>query len=226
MPKFDGCEIVVLRRDTARRFPVMTKTVYLKVLDSLCDILHIPGGDAGQDWRVGVKEQIEPAIAALQQQLTEQERKVSETKMLINRLCEVAGLPPAYADVGGTSGPSIATLRGDTFYGKVMTTAAREYLQMRKAASLGPTTVRDIYENLKKGGYPFETEDANNAMTGIRQVLRKNSAIFHRLPNGEWGLLAWYERIKQQKQAKAAADAEIDEEDDTIPGLEEAKDAA
>lgn len=159
-----------------------------------------------------MKEQLEPAIAALQQQLTEQERKVIETKTLINRLCDVAGMPPAYADVGSPTGPSITAIRGDTFYGKVLTTAAREYLQMRKSANLGPTSVRDIYENLKKGGYPFETEDDNNAMTGIRQVLRKNSGIFHRLPNGEWGLTAWYERIKQQKAAKtAAADDDAEE---------------
>ena len=150
-----------------------------------------------------MKEQLEPAIAALQQQLTTQEQKVIETKTLINRLCEAAGMPPAYADVGSPTGPSITAIRGDTFYGKVLTTAAREYLQMRKAANLGPTNARDIYENLKKGGYHFETEDANNAMTGIRQVLRKNSAIFHRLPNGEWGLTGWYERIKEsRKQAK------------------------
>jgi hypothetical protein len=156
-----------------------------------------------------VKEQLEPAIAALQQQLTAQEQKVIETKTLINRLCEAAGMPPAYADVGAVSGPSITAIRGDTFYGKVLTTAAREYLQMRKGANLGPTSVRDIYENLKKGGYPFETEDDNNAMTGIRQVLRKNSGIFHRLPNGEWGLTGWYERIKEsRKQAKNAAPAD------------------
>lgn len=62
-------------------------------------------------------------------------------------------------------------------------------------------------------------------MTGIRQVLRKNSGIFHRLPNGEWGLLAWYERVKQQKQAKAAAaDGGDDAGDDAEP--DEEKDAA
>lgn len=225
MPRFDGCEIIVLRRDDVSRMPVRTKTEYLRVVDSLCGILRIPPRPIGQDWRLGMKEQLEPAIAALQQQLTDQEKKVIETKTLINRLCEAAGIPPAYADVGAVSGPSITAIRGDTFYGKVLTTAAREYLTMRKAANLGPTTARDIYENLKKGGYHFETEDANNAMTGIRQVLRKNSGIFHRLPNGEWGLLAWYERVKQQKQAKAAAaDGGDDAGDDAEP--DEEKDAA
>ncbi len=98
----------------------------------------------------------------------------------------------------------ITALRAYTFYGKVLTTAAREYfLAMRKAANLGLTSVRDIYVNLKKGGYPFETED-DNAMTGIRQVLRKNSGILHRLPNGEWGLTGWYERIKESRKAKVS----------------------
>jgi hypothetical protein len=202
-----------------RKVSASTKTDYLKVVDSVCEILQIASVATDQNWRVGVKEQLEPAIAALQQQLTEQERKVIETKTLINRLCEAASMPPAYADVGAISGPSITAIRGDTFYGKVLTTAAREYLTMRKAANLGPTSVRDIYENLKKGGYPFETEDDNNAMTGIRQVLRKNSGIFHRLPNGEWGLTGWYERIKEsRKQAKTSA---VEDDDEEEKGMEE-----
>ena len=165
-----------------------------------------------------MREKLQPAIEALQQDLAELERKANETKTLINRLCEAAGMPAIYADVGvAGSAPTIASIRGDTFYGKSVTTAAREYLEMRKGANLGPASTRDIYEALKTGGFHFETADANNAMTGIRAVMRKNSSIFHKLPNGDWGLLAWYERVKAAKAASkeksADDDVEITDED-------------
>lgn len=159
-----------------------------------------------------MKEKLQPAIDALQQELAEQERKVNQTKALINRLCEAGGMPIMYADAGGGSQPSIASIRGDTFYGKSVTTAAREYLEMRKGANLGPASTRAIYDALVQGGFQFETTDANNAMTGIRAVMRKNSSIFHKLPNGEWGLLAWYERVKAAKAATKEAKAEAEDE--------------
>ena len=164
-----------------------------------------------------MREILQPAINALQQKLRDYERKVSETKALINSLCEESGDPPMYAEVGSPSQPSITSIRADTFYGKVIATACREYLEMRRAANLGPAETREIFEALKQGGYPFETADAANAMTGIRQVLRKNSGQFHRLPNNSWGLTSWYERIKQRKVSlqpdddKDTKDAKLDE---------------
>ncbi len=151
----------------------------------------------------------QPAIQALQTRLSEQERRVIETKTLINRLCEEAGDPPMYPDAGAPSQATITAIRGDTFYGKSVTTAAREYLEMRYTARLGPASPREIFEALVKGGYQFETEDENNAMTGIRAVMRKNSSIFHRLPNGQWGLLVRYPGVKASKDsAKESKGAE------------------
>ncbi len=148
-----------------------------------------------------MRDEFRPAIDALQQDLADLERKVAETKATINRLCELAGAPPLYADVGTPgSQPSIASIRADSFYGKVIVTAAREYLEMRKAAGLGPASPRDIYEALRKGGFAFDTKIENNAITGIRNTLRKASSIFHRLPHGEYGLLKWYPRAKAPKE--------------------------
>src|ERR1043166_1968721 len=151
--------------------------------------------------RLPMREEFRPAIEALQRDLADLERKVNETKTTINRLCEIAGSPAIYADVGATTQPSVTSIKGDTFYGKVLTTAAREYLEMRKAANLGPATPREIYEALVKGGFAFETKVEANAITGLRATLRKNSSIFHRLPGprGEYGLLAWYPRAKRVK---------------------------
>lgn len=148
-----------------------------------------------------MREQFLPAIEALQKDIVELERKIAETKSTINRLCEVAGEAPMYADVqNSTSSASqpLSTIQADTFYGKVITTASREYLEMRKAAGLGPASPREIYEALRDGGFKFDTKIEANAITGVRNTLRKASAIFHRLPNNEYGLLKWYPRAKDE----------------------------
>jgi hypothetical protein len=151
----------------------------------------------------------QPAIEALQQRLAEEEAAVAETKKLINKLCEVAGRQAPYANVDEAATPNITTIRPDTFYGKKLYTAVREYLEMRHAANLGPAGTRDIYDAIVSGGYQFEAADANNAMTGMRAMMRKNSSMFHRLPNNSWGLTAWYENIKAAKRSN-----DDDESDD------------
>jgi hypothetical protein len=94
---------------------------------------------------LAMKDEFQPAIAALQSDLQEIEKKAAETKRAINRLCELAGAPPMYSVTDmESSRPGVTTLRNDQFYGKVMNTAAREYLEMRKAANLGPATPREI----------------------------------------------------------------------------------
>jgi hypothetical protein len=165
-----------------------------------------------------MREEFRPAIEALQKDLGDLERKAAETKATINRLCEIAGAPPLYADVSGGTQPTLAAIRADTFYGKVMTTAAREFLEMRRSAGLGPATPRDIYEGLKKGGFAFDTKIESNAITGVRNTLRKNSSIFHRLPNGEYGLLNWYPRAKAPKPSpvEATGREEEEEEEDSV----------
>ncbi len=49
---------------------------------------------------------------------------------------------------------------------------------------------------MKGGGYKFETASEENAKTGVRNALRTSSSIFHRLPNGHYGLLSWYPSAK------------------------------
>src|SRR5438105_1502039 len=118
-----------------------------------------------------VREEFRPAIDALLKDVLDQERKLTETKGTINRLCELAGAPPMYADIGSSSQPTLGSIRADSFYGKVITTAAREYMEMRKAGGLGPASPRIIYEALKQGGFKFDTKIENNAITGIRNAL-------------------------------------------------------
>src|ERR1700733_3866245 len=84
-----------------------------------------------------MREQFQPAIEALQSDLADLERQVTETKQVINRLCVRAGIDPLYPDATATSTNTVGALRPDSFYGKSITTAAREYLDMRRAAGLG-----------------------------------------------------------------------------------------
>jgi hypothetical protein len=143
-----------------------------------------------------MREDLKPALAELAKKLSDAERTVSETKRMINTLCDISGVAHMYVDADEASRPIVTSMRTDQFYGKVMSTSAREYLEMRKAANLGPAQPREIYEALVEGGFKFDTKSELNALAGLRQTLRKNSSIFHRLPNGRYGLLVWYPNAK------------------------------
>ena len=139
-----------------------------------------------------MREEMKPAIDALLIDLADQEKQVIETKLLINRLCTRSGMEPMFPDAAAASGSgAVGSIRPDSFYGKVLSTAAREYLEMRRSANLGPATPRDVYEALAKGGYASNAKEETTQIVMVRDTLRKNSSIFHRLPNGTYGLLIW-----------------------------------
>jgi hypothetical protein len=147
-----------------------------------------------------------PAIEAFKKMLAEQERKVLETKAAVNALYVAAGEPAPYSlEAEAQATASLTSIKPDTFYGKSINTAAREYLEMRKAAGDGPATPRDVYEALSRGGLKFETKDETNAIIGVRATLRKNSSVFHRLPTGDYGLLEWYPNAKAPKESESSA---------------------
>lgn len=143
-----------------------------------------------------MRDEFKPAIDALVTDLREQERAVARTKEMINRLCELAGAAPMYADASSSDRPAVTAMRSDQFYGKVQTTAAREYLELRHATNRGPASPREIFDALIEGGFKFDTKVEINAITGLRATLRKNSSIFHKLPNGDYGLTSWYPNAK------------------------------
>lgn len=153
-------------------------------------------------------------IDTLERKLTELERKGNALVEVINDLRREDGLPPrgpfggggggSHASGGG--GASITTIKPDTFYGKKMQTAVREYLEMRKVAAGGttnPATPREIYDAITKGGYEFEAKDEATALVSLRSLLRKRTAFFHKLPNGTYGLTTWYPDAKKPKSAAA-----------------------
>jgi len=134
------------------------------------------------------------AIAALERSLGEIERKANALRSAINTLCEEAGQPAKYPNIG-ESGEHVSVstqIQPDTFYGKKQSTAIRMYLDIRKSQGVGPATPREVFEALKTGGYQFETKSEITALIGLRALLRKNTVTFHRLPNGSYGLASWY----------------------------------
>lgn len=146
-----------------------------------------------------MRAELQPAIEALQRDITDLEQQILETKQVINRLCKKSGIDPLYPDATLTA--TGAGIVGDSFYGKPITTAAREFLEMKRATTgSGPATARQVYEALIKGGYKFEARDENIALISVRSTLRKNSSIFHRLPNGEYGLLSWYPSARAPRE--------------------------
>lgn len=155
---------------------------------------------------------IEETISVFQKKLKEQEQEVSKTKEMINRLCEAAGKPAIYASTDVNVSVGISITRADQFYGQPLATAVRQILEMRHAAGTGPATVKEIYETLQLGGYQFDTKNDLNAMRGLRVSLTKNAILFHKLPGGQFGLVAWYPKI-QARSNKAESSVEEDEDD-------------
>jgi len=97
-------------------------------------------------------------------------------------------------------------------------TAVREYLDMRKLQNLGPTTPREIYTAITSGGFQFETKDEHTALVGLRALLRKRTAFFHKLPNGTYGLTSWYPDAKKPKAASVMVE---DQETESPADLED-----
>jgi hypothetical protein len=160
------------------------------------------------------------AIEALERHLGEMERKANTLVEVINDLRHEDGLPPRGPFGGGgttatNSGASVTKIKPDTFYNKKLQTAVREYLEMRMVAAGGatsPASPREIYTAITEGGYQFDAKDEHVALVSLRALLRKRSAFFHKLPNGTYGLTAWYGDIKKPKNATATAEAEEGDE--------------
>ena len=147
-----------------------------------------------------MNDEVQPAIDRLVRRIEEMERKANGLKQAVNVLCEEGGLPPRYPDGGGGGGdpvtkPAACQISDHTFYGKRQQTATREYLEMRKT----PAKPREIYDALKQGGFDFEGKDEDSSLAALREMLRKRSNFFHKLPTGSYGLTNWYEHIKQSK---------------------------
>ncbi|RZJ05534.1 MAG: hypothetical protein EON89_03465 [Brevundimonas sp.] len=160
---------------------------------------------------------LNPAISLLETKYRDGERSQAELRTMINYLRKEAGLDamPEGAVTGDQGAPGITEIRPDTFYGKKLQTAVREYLEMRKKQNMGPAKPREIYDAIVAGGFQFEAQTADIALVGLRALLRKRTQFFHKLPNGTYGMTSWYPHAKAQKiptVGSGAADADDDDD--------------
>jgi len=163
-----------------------------------------------------MSDHFEQTIAEMQNKLKEQEREVIKTKDMINRLCEYANKPIIYSDAELEASTAIHSMQTDQFYGQPLAKSVRQILEMRKSANLGPATVKELYQALIQGGFAFETKNEQNAMRGLRISLTKNALVFHKLPTGRFGLIAWYPNIKKTRSKTNNQQEDTTLEDDDI----------
>jgi hypothetical protein len=162
----------------------------------------------------------QPAIDALEKDLTDLERQANGLIGSINLLRAKAGLPPrpsgwkpqAHAgDIAATN--SQLALHSDSFTGKKLGVAARQYLEMRKRAGTdAPATSREIFDALKEGGFVSGAKDDATALVVLRTMLRKNTVTFIKLQNGKYGLRSWYPNLKPPKAGEAEGEDTTDQD--------------
>ena len=168
----------------------------------------------------------QPAIDELENEAKNLETQLRGLTTTINFLRQKAGLPPRGPGGGGSQGEGDGSngvfvglnIQPDTYFSKKMSTAAREYLSARKAAGMpGPAMVKEIFEALKLGGLQFGSKDDTNAKIVLGSMLRKYSATFQKMPNGSYGLKAWYPDAKKPRAAQVSQDDEQGEANEITP---------
>lgn len=163
-----------------------------------------------------MKNQFDDAITALKVRIAELNAETLDMKRTVNSLCKASGKELFYSDseLQEKTFGGISSVKPSQFYGKTPTVAAREYLDMQNEQAV---TIEEILEALHAGGFDFEAQGWKNEVMRLKNLsisLGKNTAIFHRLPNGLMGLKKWYPNIKTKKISKtpAANGEELNEE--------------
>lgn len=154
---------------------------------------------------------LQGAVTALLAKLQGQEQMVLDTKKTINGLHHHMGKPPMFDLDEAVKPRSTLAIRPDQYYGKPMATMVKEILEAHGQAM----SAADIIAILEKGGYDFSKHDwkDKDRLRAFTITLSKNILGFHRLPNGFFGLPAWYPEAIKQKQANKAERNPTQDED-------------
>lgn len=136
-----------------------------------------------------MSDSLKTAVEEIQAKIKSHLDEVADLKKAANALCRIIGTDPLYPD-DEPSGGAVAPNRADAYYGKPLSTAAREYLEFRKRAC----SAEEILAGLEKGGFDFDALGwkGEHRLRSVAVSLAKNTAMFRRLPNGTFGLNAWY----------------------------------
>jgi len=131
-------------------------------------------------------------------------KEIAELKRSVNALCHEAGLEPLYQDTDAGKEGGRVVLRPDSYYGKPLATAVRDYLLAQGHAVL----LQEILQALEQGGFDFDSVQwgPENRLRNLAISVSKNPA-FKRLPSGVIGLKPWYQdkpdRPAKKRPAKA-----------------------
>jgi len=149
--------------------------------------------------------------------------EVADLKRAANALSRIIGIDAPYPDVDADQVGTISPAKADAYYGKPLSTAAREYLEFRKQAC----APEEILKGLKQGGFDFDALEwtEQNRLRNLSISMSKNTAIFRRLPNGMFGLKAWYQDVavpKRRGKAKFVDEVvesaqQSDSDDEALP---------
>ena len=154
-----------------------------------------------------MNDELSSAIDILTAKVRTKEEDLNRLKKTVNELCAEAGLDIRYPGISDGAAAQSEIL-GDAYYGQTLTAAIRNYLERRKASGLSTATVQEIHKAIKEGGYKFDTENELNQKISVGNAIRKTSSIFHRLPNGQFGLLSWYPGAKAKPENEVASKPE------------------
>ena len=141
-------------------------------------------------------------IATLQSDVEKLLEEARETMRFVNKLCKRAGIPIKYpeADTVALGADQVPlSIASDQFYGQTLAGSMRTILELRRALKQGPASVNDIYDTLLQGGFKFDTSNEENRKRNLRISLGKNTAQFHKLPNGMFGLTEWYPNVRTKR---------------------------
>lgn len=143
----------------------------------------------------------------LDQKIAEHRRKLSSLIDAMNTVRAEDGLPPiANNNLEEVAEHTVSRIQPDTFFGQKQHSAMVKYLTMRKTTGLGPASTDEIYSALVAGGFRYEASSKENAIIGMRQLLRRNTGVFVTLPNNTFGLRAWYPELRKPKTAPGVAE--------------------
>jgi hypothetical protein len=154
-------------------------------------------------------------LADIQTRIQSLLEEVTKLKKTANMVADLAGQNPLYADVDEDS-RAVGPTRADAYYGKPLASAVREYLEFRRQA----VPVEDIQKGLEQGGFDFDSTGwpKGGRLRYLAISIAKNTNVFHRLPNGMWGLNTWYPDADKKKKSKAKSRLRISVDDDTEKG--------
>ena len=157
-------------------------------------------------------------LAGIQVRIQSHLDEIAKLKRTANSVADLVGEGPVYPDVENENGGTVSPSRADAYYGKPLATAVREYLEFRRQA----VPVEEIQRGLEKGGFDFDALGWNEAgrLRALAMSISKNTPVFHRLPNGMWGLVAWYPEAQKKKSKSKAKGADKEPEEENGSAVE------